>query len=180
MTTKLQRDNDAPRKVHDTAGGLPEYCFAAMPSDPTKVIRIQRGVIGYFPTNCPASVVNEMNAGRTPAQLQAMEAGSMWGWDVPAADPANYHPDGRAMTKAELAARDATEAEPAADPRTTTTATNPHGTERAALRRALTMAVDFIENVTFDDPTRTDRFFECREAWREAFALENVPEHGKR
>ena len=36
-----------------------------------------------------ADELNE-NLGVTPAQRQAMEIGSMVGWDVPGADPGNY------------------------------------------------------------------------------------------
>ncbi|MEN6549924.1 MAG: hypothetical protein ABFE07_28105 [Armatimonadia bacterium] len=35
---------------------------------------------------------------------------------------------------------------------------------------ALAAAASFIENVTFDDPRRDDRFFKVREQWRNAFA----------
>ncbi len=41
------------------------------------------------------------------------------------------------------------------------------------LNHALLMAVDFIENVTDEDPDRSEKFFACREAWREAFAKSN-------
>ena len=41
------------------------------------------------------------------------------------------------------------------------------------LNHALLMAVDFIENVTDEDPHRTDKFFACREAWRAAFRKTN-------
>lgn len=41
------------------------------------------------------------------------------------------------------------------------------------LNHALLMAVDFIENVTDEDPERTDKFFACREAWRAAFLKTN-------
>ena len=37
------------------------------------------------------------------------------------------------------------------------------------LRDALRKCVDFIENVTDDDPARQEKFFACREAWRNAF-----------
>lgn len=38
------------------------------------------------------------------------------------------------------------------------------------LLEALRLCVHFIEDVTEDDPNRTQRFFEAREAWRKAFA----------
>jgi hypothetical protein len=39
-----------------------------------------------------------------------------------------------------------------------------------ALAHALRMAADFIENVADETPGRTERFFACREAWRNALA----------
>lgn len=38
------------------------------------------------------------------------------------------------------------------------------------LTTALRLAADFIENVSEDDPKRTEKFFAVREAWRTAFA----------
>ncbi len=35
---------------------------------------------------------------------------------------------------------------------------------------ALRKCVEFIENVTDNDPARQEKFFACREAWRNAFA----------
>jgi hypothetical protein len=99
--SKLQRDNDAPGKVHHTAGGLPERCWSTLPSDPDQVILIKRGVIGYCPiVNTGLSVestLTALNEGLTSAQLQAMKAGSMFGWDVPGADPANYDESGKPL-----------------------------------------------------------------------------------
>jgi hypothetical protein len=69
---------------------LPEMCAARNPSD-GKPILIKRGVKGYFPVNNNLDV-DGFNArgGVTAAQVEAMTAGSMFGWDCPAADPDTY------------------------------------------------------------------------------------------
>lgn len=46
--------------------------------------------------------------------------------------------------------------------------------ERDALRKALVVAVHFIEDVAHDDPARADKFFEARVLWRKAFALSPI------
>jgi len=80
------------------AEGLPEMCFSTLPGT-GELICIKRGESGYYPSdwNTPdkernieiADDANE-SLGVTPAQRQAMEVGSMFGWDVPGADPGNY------------------------------------------------------------------------------------------
>ena len=68
---------------------LPPMCAARLPST-NKPILIKRGVAGYWPA--PDSLdVEAMNArhGITAAQVKAMQAGSMFGWDAPLADPDN-------------------------------------------------------------------------------------------
>lgn len=80
------------------AAGIPEMCFSILPGT-GELICIKRGESGYYPSdwNTPdkernieiADDANE-SLGVTPAQRQAMEVGSMFGWDVPGADPRNY------------------------------------------------------------------------------------------
>ena len=80
------------------ADGLPERCFSTLASN-GHLICIKRGETGYYPSDWDtgdkernvemADVLNE-KLGVTPAQRQAMEIGSMAGWDVPGADPAKY------------------------------------------------------------------------------------------
>ena len=84
-----------PPKV---AEGLPELCFSTLRTT-GQLICIKRGESGYYPSDWDtgdkernvelADELNE-NLGVTPAQRQAMEIGSMVGWDVPGADPGNY------------------------------------------------------------------------------------------
>lgn len=80
------------------AKGLPEMCFSVLP-DTGALICIKRGESGYYPSDWNTSdrernmqIRDDANEslGVTTAQRQAMEAGSMFGWDVPGADPANY------------------------------------------------------------------------------------------
>ena len=78
--------------------GLPRYCYSYLRTSKEE-IRVDFGEMGYTPYrkqgNCRAA--NEMNRelGVTPAQESAMVSGSMFGWNVPAADPKNYDETGR-------------------------------------------------------------------------------------
>ena len=65
---------------------LPAMCAAHHRVDDAPVV-IRCGVIGCFPA--PGLDVDDFNntRGITPAQVLAMEIGSMFGWDVPGADP---------------------------------------------------------------------------------------------
>lgn len=80
------------------ADGLPEQCFSTLMTT-GQLICIKRGETGYYPSDWDtgdkernvelADKLNE-KLGVTPAQRQAMEIGSMAGWDVPGADPRQY------------------------------------------------------------------------------------------
>ncbi len=81
---------------------LPEVCFSILPST-GDVIIIKHGESGYY--RCEYSTedkafnrefANDRNAnlGVSKAQVEAMLAGSMYGWDVPAADPKSYDENG--------------------------------------------------------------------------------------
>ena len=92
-----------PRHYTQTSGlnvakGLPELCFSVLPGAGS-LICIKRGESGYYPsdwdTGDPAqnrelADYNNQRLGVTAAQRLAMEAGSMHGWDCPAADPKTY------------------------------------------------------------------------------------------
>ncbi len=86
----------APQAVH--AEGLPELCFSTLPSTGA-LICIKRGESGYSPTdwdtgdparNRELADYNNQRLGVTQAQRLAMEAGSLYGWTCPAADPRTY------------------------------------------------------------------------------------------
>lgn len=81
---------------------LPEVCFSILPST-GDVIIIKHGESGYY--RCEYSTedkafnrefANDRNAnlGVSKAQVEVMLAGSMYGWDVPAADPKSYDVNG--------------------------------------------------------------------------------------
>ena len=80
---------------------LPEKCFSVLESTGEMIV-ITKGEKGYAPTGIypqsdpskeGASALNAAN-GVTKAQEAAMVAGSMFGWETPAADPKNYDDQG--------------------------------------------------------------------------------------
>ena len=80
---------------------LPERCFGYLKAT-GEIVVLQKGQKGYAPTEkfaeneTPQECVDSLNAamGVTKAQAAAMEAGSMFGWHVPGADPKNYDDNG--------------------------------------------------------------------------------------
>ena len=89
------------RFVHKFAEGLPEQCFSTLATT-GQLICIKRGESGYSPSEWDTGdrernveLVDELNEklGVTPSQRQAMEIGSLAGWDAPGADPKAYEPD---------------------------------------------------------------------------------------
>ena len=82
--------------------GLPRYCYAYLPTTQEE-IRIDIAESGYIPMgkNENDGNVKKMNreSGVTPAQAKAMQVGSMFGWDVPGADPKSYDDKGKAIKK---------------------------------------------------------------------------------
>lgn len=80
------------------AEGLPEMCFSVLQST-GELICIKRGESGYYPSDWNTDdrerniqIAEDANErmGVTAEQRQAMETGSMFGWNVPGADPKNY------------------------------------------------------------------------------------------
>lgn len=81
---------------------LPEVCYSILPST-GDVIIIKHGESGYY--RCEYSTEDKAfnrefandryaNLGVSKAQVEAMLAGSMYGWDVPAADSKSYDENG--------------------------------------------------------------------------------------
>ena len=82
---------------------LPERCYSILPST-GEIIMLMKGENGYFPSGTQppegkgaCTMVNELNKklGVTKTQEMAMSVGSMFGWEVKGADPANYDENGR-------------------------------------------------------------------------------------
>jgi hypothetical protein len=72
--------------VLDTLKKLPSMCAATDPQGAP--VLLKRGVAGYWPLR-PGFDVDGFNQrhGVTSRQVQAMEIGSIFGWDAPGADP---------------------------------------------------------------------------------------------
>lgn len=68
---------------------LPTMC-ASINATTGETILIKRGVAGFYPF--PGKDAERFNArhGVTKAQRLAMEIGSMFGWEVPGADPDSH------------------------------------------------------------------------------------------
>lgn len=77
------------RDVLATLQKLPPLCYAALPST-GETIAIKRGESGYHPV-ASRLTADELNSGLnpppSPAQVEAMLTGSMFGWEAPGADP---------------------------------------------------------------------------------------------
>jgi len=71
----------------DNFDRLPRVCLAVLPDG--KKAAIKRGHKGYYEVH-PAIDIDRFNneRGITEHQVDAMITGSMFGWDVPGADPA--------------------------------------------------------------------------------------------
>ena len=81
---------------------LPEQCYVFVQTENCVGI-VKKGESGFFRTDIQGgkpsetnALVNEMNEklGLTKDQTEAMKAGSMFGWDTPAADPKSYDKSG--------------------------------------------------------------------------------------
>lgn len=87
--------------------GLPALCFT-VEIVTHKVVMLKKGESGYYPTRYETNseaeakqLVDELNAdlGVDKAQAEAMFVGSMFGWDVPGANPALYDEDGKPINR---------------------------------------------------------------------------------
>jgi len=101
MEDEWNIQTEAERFAPRVAEGLPEMCFSTLKST-GDLICIRRGETGYYPSDWDTGdkeqnveLADKMNEklGVSPIQRQAMEVGSMCGWDVPGADPAKYQED---------------------------------------------------------------------------------------
>lgn len=90
-------------KVIPLRSTLPDKCYNVLPSS-GEIIIVHKGESGYYHTGKygqdhaeAQTIVAECNESGnvTKAQAAAMLAGSMFGWEVPAADPKNYDEQGQ-------------------------------------------------------------------------------------
>lgn len=81
---------------------LPEQCYVFVQTENCIGI-VKKGESGFYRTDIQGgkpsetnALVNEMNEklGLSKGQAEAMKAGSMFGWDTPAADPKSYDKNG--------------------------------------------------------------------------------------
>jgi len=96
-----ERMKDNGIAVIPLRSSLPDKCFSYLESTGEMIV-ITKGERGYTPTGIypqdtspkeGVAAVNEAN-GVTRAQEAAMVAGSMFGWQIPGADPKNYDDQG--------------------------------------------------------------------------------------
>lgn len=76
---------------------LPLIVYSILPSDPNQIIALKRGEEGYFPfcvntsghptIECVAELNGALYPKPTPAQIEAMVNGSLFGFTCRAADP---------------------------------------------------------------------------------------------
>ncbi len=94
--------SQAGNTVIPLRNALPDRCYAVLPSTGELII-ITKGEKGYTNANDTHNspeknkeLADSHNAemGVSKAQAEAMLVGSMFGWEVPAADPANYDDNG--------------------------------------------------------------------------------------
>lgn len=100
-----ERMEQAGNTIVPLRSSLPEKCYSTL-LDTGAVVILKRGETGYYKTDIPYStkeeareLVGEYNRklGVTKAQEEAMRAGSMFGFQVPGADPKNYDENGQAI-----------------------------------------------------------------------------------
>lgn len=92
-------------KTGTPAAGLPAAAAVELLADPLQVAIARNGCSGYWPiyradnentARVMRHAINEA-LGVTQAQAAAIQAGSMFGFDCPAADPANYDAAGKML-----------------------------------------------------------------------------------
>lgn len=95
-------ERNGTQAVIPLRNSLPDKCYTVAEGTASVAV-IEKGKPGYVEVRIPSKSVEEAdslssyynkNAGVTPAQFEAMKAGSMFGWEHPAADPKNYDENG--------------------------------------------------------------------------------------
>ena len=89
---------------------LPETCFTTLPGMGDLII-LKRGETGYYRSDWETGDKNQnqkiadlhnRQCGITPAQVMAMQVGSIAGFDVPGANPQTYYDEARFVCSAAL------------------------------------------------------------------------------
>lgn len=89
--------------VQEVYEGLPETCYSYLRNTGELVV-LKRGESGYYSTGCTTGSVETAKAlmeqynqrlDVSRAQAAAMEAGAMFGWHIPGANPKNYDENGQ-------------------------------------------------------------------------------------
>lgn len=150
-------------ELEKTYDGLPLLCYGI--NDATdEVVILERGVSGYYPFN-GGDVKGEENAeklnaelGVTPAQAMAMKVGSMFGWNVPGANPANYDVDGNYIRLEEFDVEESTE--------------EPEPTEYVALNTYAYALRFLFPNNAYDVPKGSDIHFAVFAGWLNDYLAE--------
>lgn len=101
LAERIRNSEELAAKTVEKESALPEQCYIFIESE-NVIGMVRKGERGYFPSGWEGSpesnrsTVDMMNEklGVTKAQAAAMKAGSMLGWDVPAANPKNYNQAG--------------------------------------------------------------------------------------
>ena len=90
-------------KVIPLRSSLPDHCYTVC-AETGEMIIVKKGEKGFYPSDLDSrdaafsqmiATENNQKLGVTKTQEECMSAGSMFGWDVPGADPANYDANGR-------------------------------------------------------------------------------------
>ena len=90
-------------KVIPLRSSLPDRCYTVH-AETGEMIIVKKGESGYYPSDLDSkdasfsrmiATENNQKLGVTKTQEECMAAGSLFGWDVPGADPANYDANGR-------------------------------------------------------------------------------------
>lgn len=67
---------------------LPEFCYGEDPCNSGTIILFKRNVSGYYPTDLKGDFMEfNKTLGVSREEAEAMKFGSMFGWDVPGANP---------------------------------------------------------------------------------------------
>ncbi len=110
-----ERMKQSGNEVIPLRANLPDQCYSTLDST-GEIIIIKRGESGYYKTDIPTTskdetteIVNLYNSrlGVSRIQEAAMKAGSMFGFDTPAADPASYNEQGKLKNSREKSRDDA-------------------------------------------------------------------------